>query len=143
MATFTITNAGSSGYPANLPTAKVMRQVMDFTKFTVASGDIVEVFSLPAGTMVLGAGYEILTVGSGSGTLSLGDQSDVDRFVDEVNQQAAGQKTPLIAAMPHFYAAADTVDLTVATATVNSKINVWCIVADCNNVESDQIVTIS
>jgi|TARA_R100001126_G_scaffold24872_1_gene13164 hypothetical protein len=143
MATFTITGIGSSGYAGDLPNAKVYRQVVDFTKFTVASGDIVQVFSLPAGTMVLGAGYEILTAGSGSGTLALGDQSDVDRFVDEVAQTGAGQKTPLVAAMPHFYASADTIDLTVASDTVNSKVNVWCIIADCNNVEDDQKVTIS
>lgn len=143
MATFTITGVGSTGYPGDLPNAKVMRQVVDFTKFTVAAGDIVEVFSLPAGTMVLGAGYEILTVGTGTGTLALGDQGDVDRFVDEVVQTGAGQKTPLVAAMPHMYTAADTIDLTVATATVNSKVNVWAIVADCNNVEDEQKVTIS
>ena len=141
MATFSITGAGSSGYPANYPNVKVMRQVIDFTKFTVAAGDVVNVFSFPAGTMLLGTGYEILTVGTGSGTLELGDGGAPNRFVDTVNQQAAGQKTALIAAMPHFYASADTLDLTVATATVNSKINVWAIVADCNNVESEQFVT--
>ena len=118
-----------------------MRQVIDFTKFTVAASDVVNVFSLPAGTMLLGTGYEILTAGSGSGTLQLGDSGDPNRFVDVVNQQAAGQKTPLIAVMPHFYASATTLILTVATATVNSKINVWAIIADCNNVESDQFVT--
>ena len=141
MATVSFTGAGSSGYPANYPNVKVLRQVIDFTKFTVAAADVINVFSFPAGTMLLGTGYEILTVGTGSGTLELGDGGDPNRFVDTVNQQAAGQKTALIAAMPHFYATADTLDLVVATATVNSKINVWAIVADCNNVESEQFVT--
>jgi hypothetical protein len=143
MATFTITGAGTSGYSAKGPNVKVMSQVVDFTKFTVAAGDIVEVISLPAGSTVIAAGYEILTAGTGTGTLALGDQTDVDRYVDEIVQTAAGQKTMLTAAFPVNYASAETLDLTVATATVNSKVNVWAVVADCNNVEDDQKVTIS
>lgn len=143
MAAFTIAGVGSSGVAAKFPNVKVMRQVVDFTKFTVAAADTVEVFSVPAGSVVLSAGYEILTAGTGTGTLALGDGGDADRYVAAIVQTGAGQKAALATLVPHIYTAADTIDFTVATATVNSKVNVWAVVADCNNVEDEQFVTIA
>ena len=141
---FQIANAGTTGYSAKGPNVKVLSQVVDLTDSdfgTLAAADTIEVLSVPAGTVVLSAGYEILTVGTGSGTLSLGDGGDVDRYVAAVAQTDAGQKTALATNVPHLYTAADTIDLKSATAVCNSKVNVWAVICDCNNVEDAMHVT--
>jgi len=84
MATLTVTNNTSSA--ASLPVGKPVRmvtQVVDFSSFTNASGDVVQVIEVPANTLCLYAGMDVLTAdGAGnSGTLALGDGADVDRYV--------------------------------------------------------------
>jgi len=141
---FQIANAGTTGYSAKGPNVKVLSQVVDLTNSdfdTLAATDTIEVLSIPAGSIVLSAGYEILTVGTGTGTLSLGDGADPDRYVAAVVQTAAGQKAALATNVPHLYTAADTIDLLSATAVCNSKVNVWAVICDCNNVEDDMLVT--
>ena len=146
MATFTITGGGNTGYGANGPNVKVASVVIDLTDddfSALAATDTIEAIEVPAGTIVLSAGYEILTVGTGSGTLSLGDGGDVDRYVTAVAQTAAGQKAALATNVPHLYTAADTIDLKSATAVVNSKVLVWAIMADCNGNSEDYVVSMS
>jgi len=141
---FQIANAGTTGYSAKGPNVKVLSQVVDLTNSdfdTLAATDTIEVLSIPAGSIVLSAGYEILTAGTGTGTLSLGDGGDPDRYVAAVVQTAAGQKAALATNVPHLYTAADTIDLLSATAVCNSKVNVWAVICDCNNVEDDMLVT--
>ena len=144
MATFTITGGGATGYGANGPNVKVANVVIDLTELSgLAATDTIEAIEVPAGTIVLSAGYEIITVGTGSGTLSLGDGSDVDRYVTAVAQTAAGQKAALATNVPHLYTAADTIDLKSATAVCNSKVRVWAIMADCNGTTDDYTVSMS
>ena len=141
---FQIANAGTTGYSAKGPNVKVLSQVVDLTNSdfdTLAATDTIEVLSIPAGSIVLSAGYEILTAGTGTGTLSLGDGGDPDRYVAAVVQTAAGQKAALATNVPHLYTAADTIDLLSATAVCNSKVNVWAVICDCNNVEDNMLVT--
>ena len=146
MATFTITGGGNTGYGANGPNVKVASVVIDLTDddfSALAATDTIEAIEVPAGTVVLAAGYEILTVGTGSGTLSLGDGGDVDRYVTAVVQTAAGQKTALATLVPHIYTSADTIDLKSATAVCNSKVRVWAIMSDCNGTSDDYVVSMS
>ena len=144
MATFTITGGGATGYGANGPNVKVANVVIDLTELSgLAATDTIEAIEVPAGTIVLSAGYEIITVGTGTGTLSLGDGSDVDRYVAAVVQTAAGQKAALATNVPHLYTAADTIDLKSATAVCNSKVRVWAIMADCNGTTDDYTVSMS
>ena len=84
MATLTVT--GNASTSASLPVGKPVRmvtQVVDFSSFTNAAGDVVQVIEVPANTLCLYAGLDVLTAdGAGnSGTLSLGDGADVDRYV--------------------------------------------------------------
>ena len=144
MATFTITGGGATGYGANGPNVKVANVVIDLTELSgLAATDTIEAIEVPAGTIVLSAGYEIITVGTGSGTLSLGDGGDVDRYVTAVAQTAAGQKAALATNVPHLYTAADTIDLKSATAVCNSKVRVWAIMADCNGTSDDMVVALT
>jgi len=144
MATFTITGGGATGYGANGPNVKVANVVIDLTELSgLAATDTIEAIEVPAGTIVLSAGYEIITAGTGSGTLSLGDAGDVDRYVAAVVQTGAGQKAALAANVPHLYTAADTIDLKSATAVCNSKVRVWAIMADCNGTSDDMVVALT
>lgn len=144
MATFTITGGGATGYGANGPNVKVANVVINLTELSgLAATDTIEAIEVPAGTAVLAAGYEILTVGTGSGTLSLGDDGDVDRYVTAVVQTAAGQKAALATLVPHLYTAANTIDLKSATAVCNSKVRVWAIMADCNGTSDDMVVALT
>ena len=144
MATFTITGGGATGYGANGPNVKVANVVIDCTELSgLAATDTIEAIEVPAGTIVLSAGYEIITAGTGSGTLSLGDAGDVDRYVAAVVQTGAGQKAALATNVPHLYTAADTIDLKSATAVCNSKVRVWAIMADCNGTSDDMVVALT
>jgi len=142
----TITGAGTSGFPAAGANVKVISEVVDFSRFTHTSTETVEVLGVQAGTLVLAAGYNVLTADSAgnSGTLSLGD-TDVDRYVAASTPAAAGQETPILATtVPHFYSGADTIDLTVAVGTINAKVNVWAVIADCTGgPQTEQTATIS
>ena len=147
MATYTITGAGTTGFPSSGPNVRVVAEVVDFSATTNAAADVFEVISVPANTVVLAAGINVVTADSAgnSGTLALGDGTDADRFVAASTPAAAGQETPIFATTaPKMYSAADTIDLTVATGAINAVVRVWAIFADCTGgVETAQTVTFS
>nr|BAR34459.1 hypothetical protein [uncultured Mediterranean phage uvMED] len=142
MATLTVTNNASSA--VSLPIGKPVRmvtQVVDFSSFTNASGDVVQVIEVPANTLCLYAGLDVLTAdGAGnSGTLALGDGADVDRYVSastatagiEVTRERAGTSAMGTTSVGYgVYTAADTIDLTIATGAVDCKVRVFCVLAD-------------
>ena len=142
MATLTVTNNASSA--VSLPIGKPVRmvtQVVDFSSFTNASGDVVQVIEVPANTLCLYAGLDVLTAdGAGnSGTLALGDGADVDRYVSastatagiEVTRERAGTSAMGTTSVGYgVYAAADTIDLVIATGAIDAKVRVFCVLAD-------------
>ena len=143
MATWTVTGGGSTGHSANAPTVKVYSEIVDFSEFTTAATDTIEVIELPANSLVLYAGLDILTAdGSGnSNALSLGDGADVDRWVAastatagmETTRARAGDSSLGTTSIGYaYYAAADTIDLTNATGTMNCVVRVFAVVADCD-----------
>tara|TARA_Y100001938_G_scaffold150881_1_gene244059 strand:- start:5646 stop:6119 length:474 start_codon:yes stop_codon:yes gene_type:complete len=143
MATWTITGGGSTGHSANAPTVKVYSEIVDFSEFTITTNDVVQVIELPANSLVLYAGYDVLTADSAgnSGTLSLGDGADVDRYVSastatagiETTRARAGDSSLGTTSIGYaYYAAADTIDLTNATGSVNCVVRVFAVVADCD-----------
>ena len=142
MATFTVT--GNASTAASLPIGKPIRmvsQIVDFSQFTNASGDVIQVIEVPANTLCLYAGIDVLTAdGAGnSGTLSLGDGADVDRYVTastptagmEVTRERAGTSAMGTTSIGYgVYAAADTIDLVIATGAIDAKVRVFCVLAD-------------
>ena len=137
MATYTITGAGTTGFPATGPNVRVISEVVDFSATTNAAADVV----------VLGAGINVITADSAgnSGTLALGDGGDADRYVAASTVAAVAQETAIFATtVPYLNASADTIDLTVATGAINAVVRVWAIIADCTGgVETAQTVTFS
>jgi|TARA_R110000823_G_C15511698_1_gene454431 hypothetical protein len=109
---------------------RVISDVVDFSTTTNASGDTFDVLPIPANSLVLAAGMDILVVddAGASGTVALGDSVDADQYVSTVVQTALGQKVTLDA--NYAYSAADALRLTTATGAVNSKVRVWaCVIS--------------
>ena len=132
MATLTKTGGtGTTGHVAGNAVAKtyVQSTVIDGTSTALTSGDVYQAINLPANSIVLSAGIDVITAGTGTGTLALGDGTVT--YVAAATQ-SAGQMTSgdALAELAVTYAAADTLDVTVATANVNSKVRVWALIAD-------------
>ena len=132
MATLTQTGAGTGqGHASSGGVPKVYAQstVIDGTSTALTSGDVYQAINVPANSVVLSAGIDVITAGTGTGTLALGDGTVT--YVAAATQ-SAGQMTSgdALAELAVTYAAADTLDVTVGTADVNSKVRVWALLAD-------------
>ena len=132
MATLTKTGGtGTTGHVAGNAVAKtyVQATVIDGTYTALTNGDVYQAINLPANSIVMSAGIDVITAGTGTGTLALGDGSVT--YVAAATQ-SAGQMTSgdAVAELAVTYAAADTLDVTVGTADVNSKVRVWALIAD-------------
>jgi len=90
-------NITSTNIPAKRGSSipRVISDVVDFSSTTNASGDTFDVLPIPANSLVLAAGYDILTAGTGTGTVALGDSVDPDQYVAAVVQTATGQKNDI------------------------------------------------
>ena len=136
MATLTQTGAGTGqGHASSGGVPKVYAQstVIDGTSTALTSGDVYQAINVPANSLVLSAGIDVITAGTGTGTLALGDGTVT--YVAAATQ-SAGQMTSgdALAELAVTYAAADTLDVTVATADVNSKVRVWALIADIDGI---------
>ena len=132
MATLTKTGGtGTTGHVAGNAVAKtyVQSTVIDGTSTALTNGDVYQAINLPANSIVMSAGIDVITAGTGTGTLALGDGSVT--YVAAATQ-SAGQMTSgdAVAELAVTYAAADTLDVTVGTADVNSKVRVWAVLVD-------------
>ena len=75
MATYSISGAGTTGFPAGGANVRVISEVVDFSATTNAAADVFEVLGIPAETTVLGAGLAfvlelLVRAGAGVGALS-------------------------------------------------------------------------
>jgi hypothetical protein len=136
MATLTKTGGtGTTGHVSGNGVAKtyVQSTVIDGTSTALTNADVYQAINLPANSIVLSAGIDVITAGTGTGTLALGDGSVV--YVAAATQ-SAGQMTSgdAVAELAVTYAAADTLDVTVGTADVNSKVRVWALIADIGGI---------
>jgi len=132
MATLTQTGAGTGqGHVSSntIPKVYVQSTVIDGTSTALTNGDVYQAINIPANSIVMSAGIDVITAGTGTGTLALGDGSVT--YVAAATQ-SAGQMTSgdAVAELAVTYAAADTLDVTVGTADVNSKVRVWALLAD-------------
>ena len=145
MATQTITKPlfGTSGHDTKHNVPYYTSIVIDFATQSHTSTDVFEVISLPIGTMVLAAGIEKLTADSdgNSNTLALGDGSVV--YVAADVSTGTGQMTGLdaIGELYVHFAAANTLDLTLAVGKLNGKVRVWAVLMDTTDPITAQRVT--
>ena len=107
---------------------RVISDVVDFSSTTNATSDTFDVLPIPANSLVLAAGVDVLTADSAgnSGTIEVGDSVDADQYAAAATVAAAGQMTTLDA--NYAYSSADAIRLTIGTGAINAKVRVWACV---------------
>lgn len=146
MATVTTLAGGSvDGFTAGrMPYFKEV--LIDFAAAATAKGsalaaaDVIEAISVPANTMILNAGLEVITVAGGESSdnaLDLGTGVDVDVFVDgfDLDAAAAGAYAQNAAAFQPIIvgSTADTIDVLIQAATTaptSGVIRVFAVLMD-------------
>jgi hypothetical protein len=108
----------------------------------LAAADVIEALSVPVDTVILNAGMEVITALGGESsdtTFDLGTGVDADNFVDgfDADAAAAGAYAQNAAAFQPVVvgATADTIDITIATATTaptSGEVRVWAVLMNVN-----------
>ncbi len=139
MPTYTKTgDAGTVGHSAIKRVPYLVENTFDATGQSVAAGETVGMINVPAETLVINAGLEILTASTSSVTYQVGDADDPNRYQAATAADATGHKATVAAVtnVGHIYASADTLDLLCAGATDSAgKIRMWAVMVDISGVD--------
>ena len=144
MATYNVTGpGGTAGHPSKLSagirTPYLVENTIDVSAINgdsgTADGDIIQVLDIPAETLIMEAGVEVLTALSSSATIDLGvTGGDPDRYVDG-DTNATGFST-LTATARVIVASADTLDAKIAGAASSAgKIRVFAVLCDVSGID--------
>ena len=140
MATYDLTAAGgTSGHPSNGRTPYLVENTIDVSAINGDSGaaqnDVLRALDIPAETLIMEAGIEVITALSSSVTLDLGiTGGDVDRYVDG-DTNATGFSAPTATART-IVASADTLDVLVLSAASSAgKIRVFAVLCDVSGID--------
>ena len=140
MATYDLTAAGgTTGHPANGRTPYLVENTIDVSAINGDSGaaqnDVLRALDIPAETLIMEAGVEVITALSSSATIDLGiTGGDPDRYVDG-DTNATGFST-LTATARVIVASADTLDAKIAGAASSAgKIRVFAVLCDVSGID--------
>ena len=142
MGTLNLTGAGgTTGHPSNGRVPYLVENTIDLSQVRADTGpdngDVLQVIDIPAETLIMEAGIEVITALSSSATMDLGiTGGDVDIYVDG-DTNATGYGT-LTATARHIAASADTLDILIGGADSSAgKIRVWAVMCDVSGIEED------
>ena len=151
MATYNVTGVGgTTGHPSNGRTPYLVENTIDISAVNSDSGtaedDVLKCIDVPAETLVIGAGLEVLTACSSSVVIDIGITgstvgfSDADAFIDAYDATSAsyaGRDTQDNNTAPMLTCkVADTIDALMAGAASGvGKIRVWAILCDISGVD--------
>ena len=140
MATYDLTGAGgTTGHSANGRTPYMIENTIDVSAINgdagAAQNDVLRVLDIPAETLIMEAGIEVVTALSSSVTLDLGiTGGDVDRYVDG-DTNATGFSAPTATART-IVASADTLDIKILDAASSAgKIRVFAVLCDVSGID--------
>ena len=140
MATYDVTGAGgTTGHSANGRTPYMIENTIDVSAINGDSGaaqnDVLRVLDIPAETLIMEAGVEVVTALSSSATIDLGiTGGDPDRYVDG-DTNATGFST-LTNTARVIVASADTLDAKIAGAASSAgKIRVFAVLCDVSGID--------
>ena len=146
MGTLNVTGAGgTTGHPSNGRVPYLVGNTIDLSAIRgdtgPDNGDVLQVLDIPAETLIMEAGIEVITALSSSATMDLGiTGGDVDIYVDG-DTNATGYGT-LTATARHVAASADTLDILIGGADSSAgKIRVWAVMCDVSGIEEDDLNT--
>jgi len=113
----------------------------------LAQGDIIQALSIPAKTIILTCGAEVMSAMTGTSTdltLDIGfTGGNTDFLADgfDFDGAAVGAFTsPIVAELPLFNLSADTLDILLATQTgtlTGGKLRVWVVLMDVSTLGAD------
>ena len=139
MGTLNVTGAGgTTGHPSNGRVPYLVENTIDLSQLRGGTGpdnaDVLQVLDIPAETLIMEAGIEVITALSSSATMDMGiTGGDVDIYVDG-DSNATGYGT-LTATARHIAASADTLDVLVLGAgAAAGKIRVWAVMCDISGI---------
>ena len=141
MATYDLTAAGgTTGHPANGRTPYLVENTIDMSVsgFQPAANDIVQALDIPAESIVMNAGIEVLTASPSGVTLDMGDGDTVDIYVDGLDSTSTGYSAVHqdVLSTGKIYASADTIDIKVLGAQDTSgKVRAWAVVCDISGID--------
>lgn len=92
---------------------------------SVSSSDVYEVFSIPAGAVIMAISYKVTTQEGGTCTFNLGDGGSATRFVSGGNGNTTTNSAYVT---PYYYSAADTIDFALASGTLAAAVIEFCVV---------------
>ena len=140
MATYNVTGAGgTTGHPSNGRTPYMVENTIDVSAINADAGaaqnDVIQCLDIPAETLIMEAGVEVITALSSSATIDLGiTGGDADRYVDG-DTNAAGFST-LTATARVIVSSADTLDALIAGAASSAgKIRVFAVLCDVSGID--------
>tara|TARA_Y100000114_G_C11759438_1_gene328714 strand:+ start:2235 stop:2678 length:444 start_codon:yes stop_codon:yes gene_type:complete len=126
----------SSGYGNTSPQTDampggIMAAMIDCSVQNLASSDVWQAITVPAGSIVVAVGAVILTAEGGTLTIDVGDGDDPDGYLDGSNGNTASASYSSINGTTgysggRYYAAEDTIDVLANNAADAAKIVVWC-----------------
>ena len=152
MATYDVTGPGSGTRPGRynpgVRTPYMVENTIDVSAINsdsgTANGDILQSIDVPAETLIMAAGVEVLTACSSSVTIDIGTTGssagflDPDAFVDAYDATGATYAPRDVAdAAPMLITkTADTIDALMAgAASTAGKIRVWAVLCDISGVD--------
>ena len=149
MATYNVTGVGgTTGHPSNGRTPYLVENTIDVSQINSAAGtaqnDVLQCIDVPAETLIMAAGVEVLTACSSSVVIDIGVTgstagfSDPDAFVDAYDATGAAYAPRDVAdAAPMLTCkVADTIDALMAgAASTAGKIRVWAVLCDISGVD--------
>ena len=153
MATYNVTGVGgTTGHPSNGRTPYLVENTIDVSAVNGDSGsaqnDVLKCIDVPAETLIMAAGVEVLTACSSSVVIDIGVTgstagfSDPDAYVDAYDATGASYapRDPTSVAIMLTCKVADTIDALMAGAASSAgKIRVWAVLCDISGVdESDR-----
>ena len=160
MATFDLTAKSTTGVGANsiatLPAhagthmVRTIQEYLDIDALiaagnSISDGDVFQMLEIPAGTLVLNAGAEVMSAFTGSCTLDM-DFGGGDDIIDGADITSTGycaagsngQTNTVVGSAAstytQFIGTADTIDCTIAgAAAATGRLRVYATVIDCND----------
>ena len=146
MATYNVTGVGgTTGHPSNGRTPYLVENTIDVSAVNGDSGsaqnDVLKCIDVPAETLIMAAGVEVLTACSSSVVIDIGVTgstagfSDPDAYVDGYDATGAAHAGTL-GVLPLIAKTAETLDALLAGAASSAgKIRVWAILCDISGVD--------
>ena len=104
--------------------AFVQEAILDFSTTNLAATETIDVFEVPANTLVVTAGIQLVTAGSAAGTLDMGDGTAADTWVADIDADSATAGLSSFGTTPKAYTTADTIDVAAVTEDFDGKIRV-------------------